>query len=323
MEDPLELVALAQEHGDKGAIARLISMIERSATTGHYDLEEWVTRQGESGFVVGFTGAPGSGKSTLVDRVIGQIRAIDDRVAVVAVDPSSPFSGGAILGDRVRMQSHTQDPGVYIRSLATRGHLGGLTVSVPRIVRLLEALAFPWVLIETVGVGQVEIEITGEADATVVVINPGWGDSIQANKAGLMEIADIFVINKADRAGVRDTRRDLENMLELGASEHRPPIIETTATSGDGVVSLFETLAELKATLDANGELARRRGARRLAEFDRLVMATLRQAAGRVAQGNELRERVRDGSLTPSKAAVELVDLIAISLRGEKEKEES
>jgi len=215
VQDPKELIARVHDENDKGAIARLISTLERPASNQSRDLDEWLARQAESGFVIGLTGAPGSGKSTLVDRLISEIRASDDSVAVVAVDPSSPFSGGAILGDRVRMQSHTQDPGVYIRSLATRGHLGGLTVAVPRIVRLLEALSFPWVLIETVGVGQVEIEITGEADATVVVINPGWGDSIQANKAGLMEIADIFVINKADRAGVRDTRRDLENMLEL------------------------------------------------------------------------------------------------------------
>ncbi|MCL5973194.1 MAG: methylmalonyl Co-A mutase-associated GTPase MeaB [Ferrimicrobium sp.] len=317
MEDPKELIALVQEHDDKGAIARLISMVERPSSRERQDLEDWLAGQAEAGFVVGVTGAPGSGKSTLVDRLLGQIRATDERVAVLAVDPSSPFSGGAILGDRVRMQGHTQDAGVYIRSLATRGHLGGLTVSVPRIVRLLEALSFPWVLVETVGVGQVEIEITGEADATVVVVNPGWGDSIQANKAGLMEIADIFVINKADRPGLRDTRRDLENMLEMSPSDRRPPIVETTATNGEGVDALFATLAEFKGELEASGELSRRRAARRLAEFDRLVMATLHQAVERAMSGSDLRERVRDGSLTPLKAAAELVGSIDVSLERE------
>jgi LAO/AO transport system kinase len=317
LEDPKELIALVQEHDDKGAIARLISMVERPSSRERQDLEDWLAGQAEAGFVVGVTGAPGSGKSTLVDRLLGQIRATDERVAVLAVDPSSPFSGGAILGDRVRMQGHTQDAGVYIRSLATRGHLGGLTVSVPRIVRLLEALSFPWVLVETVGVGQVEIEITGEADATVVVVNPGWGDSIQANKAGLMEIADIFVINKADRPGLRDTRRDLENMLEMSPSDRRPPIVETTATNGEGVDALFATLAEFKGELEASGELSRRRAARRLAEFDRLVMATLHQAVERAMSGSDLRERVRDGSLTPLKAAAELVGSIDVSLERE------
>ncbi len=317
MEDPKELIALVQEHDDKGAIARLISMVERPSSRERQDLEDWLAGQAEAGFVVGVTGAPGSGKSTLVDRLLGQIRATDERVAVLAVDPSSPFSGGAILGDRVRMQGHTQDAGVYIRSLATRGHLGGLTVSVPRIVRLLEALSFPWVLVETVGVGQVEIEITGEADATVVVVNPGWGDSIQANKAGLMEIADIFVINKADRPGLRDTRRDLENMLEMSPSDRRPPIVETTATNGEGVDALFATLAEFKGELEASGELSRRRAARRLAEFDRLVMAMLHQAVERAMSGSDLRERVRDGSLTPLKAAAELVGSIDVSLERE------
>lgn len=313
MDNSKELIARVLDDDDKGAIARLISIVERPASREREELELWLASQAETGFVVGMTGAPGSGKSTLVDRLISQIRTSDERVAVLAVDPSSPFSGGAILGDRVRMQSHTQDAGVYIRSLATRGHLGGLTVAVPRIVRLLEALRFPWVVIETVGVGQVEIEITGEADATVVVINPGWGDSIQANKAGLMEIADIFVINKADRAGVRDTRRDLENMLELGAHDHRPPIVETVATGGDGVEALFEALVQLKVRLQESGELSNRRATRRLAEFDRLVMSTLRSTVESVAERTNLRDRVREGSMTPVTAAAELIEMIKIS----------
>ena len=171
--------------------------------------------QSGEAYTVGLTGAPGSGKSTLTSALISHLRSLDLEVAVLAIDPSSPFTGGAILGDRVRMQEHATDPGVFIRSMATRGHLGGLSLATPEAVRLLDAIGRRWILVETVGVGQVEVEIAGKADTTVVVVNPGWGDSVQANKAGLMEIADVFVINKADRAGVDATRRDLEQMLDL------------------------------------------------------------------------------------------------------------
>ena len=168
-------------------------------------------------YTIGLTGAPGSGKSTLTSAVVGHLRSLGEEVAVLAVDPSSPFTGGAILGDRVRMQEHATDLGVFIRSMATRGHLGGLALATPEAIRLLDAVGYPWILLETVGVGQVEVEVAGRADSTIVVVNPGWGDSVQANKAGLMEVADIFVINKADRPGVHDTRRDLQQMLELSA----------------------------------------------------------------------------------------------------------
>ena len=164
---------------------------------------------------------------------------------MLAIDPSSPFTGGAILGDRVRMQDHATDPGVFIRSMATRGHLGGLALAAPEAVRLLDAIGRRWILVETVGVGQVEVEIAGKADTTVVVVNPGWGDSVQANKAGLMEIADVFAINKADRKGVEQTRRDLEQMLDLSdlpADRWRPPILDTVATTGDGVVELWDAI---------------------------------------------------------------------------------
>ena len=176
------------------------------------------------------TGAPGSGKSTLTDKLIGLIRGSGNEVGVLAIDPSSPFSGGAILGDRVRMQDHATDEGVFIRSMATRGHLGGLSLATPQAVRILDAAGKPWIIIETVGVGQVEVEVAGAADTTVVVVNPRWGDGVQANKAGLLEIGDVFVINKADRTGVAETRRDLEQMLDLSAlSAWRPPIVPTVA----------------------------------------------------------------------------------------------
>ena len=191
------------------------------------------------------TGAPGAGKSTLTSALIGHMRSLAIEVAVLAIDPSSPFTGGAILGDRVRMQDHATDPGVFIRSMATRGHLGGLALAAPEAVRLLDAVGRRWILVETVGVGQVEVEIAGKADTTVVVVNPGWGDSVQANKAGLMEIADVFAINKADRKGVDETRRDLEQMLDLSElpdDSWRPPIVPTVATTGDGVGELWDAI---------------------------------------------------------------------------------
>ena len=185
------------------SIARLLSLIERGGEPAREVGRMSPTPRSGEAYTVGITGAPGAGKSTLTSALIGHLRSLEIEVAVLAIDPSSPFTGGAILGDRVRMQEHATDPGVFIRSMATRGHLGGLSLATPEAVRLLDAIGRRWILVETVGVGQVEVEIAGKADTTVVVVNPGWGDSVQANKAGLMEIADVFVINKADRNGCR------------------------------------------------------------------------------------------------------------------------
>ena len=211
--DPEALVdgALA---GDRASVARLISMVEKGGDSAHAAIARLYPHTG-SAYTVGITGAPGAGKSTLTDKLIGRIRKEGVEVGVLAIDPSSPFSGGAILGDRVRMQDHATDAGVFIRSMATRGHLGGLSLATPQAVRVLDAAGKPWVLIETVGVGQVEIEVAGAADTTMVVVNPGWGDAVQAAKAGLLEIADLFVVNKADRDGAAETVRDLEFMLDL------------------------------------------------------------------------------------------------------------
>src|SRR3954464_9208666 len=217
--------------GDRAALARLLSLVERGGDEAREVARLAHPRSGNA-YLVGLTGAPGSGKSTLTSATIAHLRAQDAEVAVLAIDPSSPFTGGAILGDRVRMQDHATDAGVFIRSMATRGHLGGLSLSAPEAIRLLDAVGRQWVLVETVGVGQVEVEIAGKADTTVVVVNPGWGDAVQANKAGLMEIADVFVINKADRKGVEETRRDLEQMLDLSdlATESwRPPLLAAGA----------------------------------------------------------------------------------------------
>jgi LAO/AO transport system kinase len=216
------------------------------------------------------------------------MRSIELEVAVLAIDPTSPFTGGAILGDRVRMQDHATDPGVFIRSMATRGHLGGLSLAAPEAVRLLDALGRRWILVETVGVGQVEVEIAGKADTTVVVVNPGWGDSVQANKAGLMEIADVFVINKADRKGVDDTRRDLEQMLDLSeipSGAWRPPIVTTVATDGRGVAELWNRINEHREVISTSGELERRRRHRLREELREIVARRLEQKAREICTG--------------------------------------
>ena len=221
---PAALVERALE-GDRRAIAKVISLVERGGDGARIAIQMLHPRTGNA-WSIGITGAPGAGKSTLTDQLVGKLRATGGEVGVLAVDPTSPFSGGAILGDRVRMQSHTTDAGVFIRSMATRGHLGGLALATPQAVRVLDAVGKAWIVIETVGVGQVEVEIAGHADTTVVVVNPGWGDSVQTAKAGLMEIADIFVVNKADRPGAAETQSDLVGMLELSSRRAwRPPFV--------------------------------------------------------------------------------------------------
>ncbi|HEY1118557.1 MAG TPA: methylmalonyl Co-A mutase-associated GTPase MeaB [Acidimicrobiales bacterium] len=218
--------------GDRRSVARLLSMVERGGDDARAAGALAHARSGGA-YTVGITGAPGAGKSTLTSALVGELRRRGERVSVLAIDPSSPFTGGAILGDRIRMQDHALDEGVFIRSMATRGHLGGLALATPQAVRVLDAAGCPWVLVETVGVGQVEVEIVGAADTTVVVVNPGWGDAVQANKAGLMEIADIFVINKSDRPGAEETRRDLDGMLDLtDYGDWRPPVVDAVATDG-------------------------------------------------------------------------------------------
>jgi LAO/AO transport system kinase len=232
------------------------------------------------------------------------------QLAVLAVDPSSPFSGGAILGDRVRMQDHALDEGVFIRSMASRGQLGGLAVAVPQAVRILAAARFPLVVIETVGVGQVEVDVAGATDTTVVVLNPRWGDAVQANKAGLLETADVFVINKADQPGVRETRRDLEQMLELGApSDWRPPVVAVTATTGDGVEQLWDEIARHQKHLQG-GLLERLRAERIDREFRNVLAAGIRREIERL-EADELSDLVRqitEHRIDPYDAAERLLD---------------
>ncbi len=285
-QTPAELFDAAC-HGDRGALARTLSLLERGDDAAREVGRLAYSRTG-GGYTVGITGAPGAGKSTLTSAVIKHLRAAQTEVAVLAIDPSSPFTGGAILGDRVRMQDHATDPGVFIRSMATRGHLGGLSLSTPEAIRLLDAVGREWILVETVGVGQVEVEIAGKADTTVVVLNPGWGDSVQANKAGLMEIADIFVINKADRKGVEETRRDIEQMLELSDLAHdawHPPIIATVGNTGQGVPELWEAVVRHRAEISTNGQLGERRDFRLREELREIVARRLEMKARQVCTG--------------------------------------
>jgi LAO/AO transport system kinase len=268
------LVARALE-GDRRAIAKRLSLVETGDARAQEVIALLHPRTGNA-WSIGITGAPGAGKSTLTDALVGRLRADGSEVGVLAVDPTSPFSGGAILGDRVRMQSHTTDPGVFIRSMATRGHLGGLALATPQSVRVLDAVGKAWIVIETVGVGQVEVEIAGHADTTIVVVNPRWGDSVQAAKAGLMEIADIFVVNKADRPGADETVADLKGMLELaGHHAWTPPIVQTVATTGDGVDELYDAIANHRAHLVANGGAEARRHVRLREELRMLVGARM------------------------------------------------
>jgi LAO/AO transport system kinase len=296
--------------GDRRSIAKVLSLVERGGEGARVAIQMLHPRTGNA-WSIGITGAPGAGKSTLTDELVGRLRATGGEVGVLAVDPTSPFSGGAILGDRVRMQSHTTDPGVFIRSMATRGHLGGLALATPQAVRVLDAVGKAWIVIETVGVGQVEVEIAGHADTTVVVVNPGWGDSVQTAKAGLMEIADVFVVNKADRPGSAETESDLVGMLELSSRRAwRPPIVRTVATTGEGVDELFEAIAAHRSHLETTGDAEARRRARLREELRGLVGAEMLERAAKLTNGqrfetivDDVARRVRD----PYSAADELL----------------
>jgi LAO/AO transport system kinase len=266
-------------------------------------------------YIVGLTGAPGVGKSTTTSALVTEYRARGKRIGVLAVDPSSPFSGGALLGDRVRMQEHATDPEVFIRSMASRGHLGGLAAATPQALRVLDGAGCEVILVETVGVGQSEIEVASAADTAVVLLAPGMGDGIQAAKAGILEIGDVFVVNKADRDGADATARELNHMLALGErrdpGDWRPPIIKTVAARGEGVPELVEALEKHRAWLAETGRLAARRRARAAAEIEAIALGVLRARFGSLHGDSRLAalaDRVAVGELDPFAAADELLE---------------
>lgn len=298
--------------GDQRAVGRLISLVEDGTPTAREVTAAALPLSGRAQ-VIGITGAPGVGKSTTVGALISDFRATGLKVGVLAVDPSSPFTGGAVLGDRVRMQRHATDEGVFIRSLGSRGRLGGLSRATPQAVRVLDAAGFDVVLVETVGVGQAEVEIAGLADSTVVLLAPGMGDSIQAAKAGLLEVADVFVVNKADRDGAQSTVHDLRGMLELVPVEGwQPPVVSTVAAEGIGIGELVEALGQHHAWLTDTGELGRRRTARARAEIESIVLAALRERTPEGHPDGGLADRVASGELDPYLAA----DLLLAAVNG-------
>src|SRR5882724_6311767 len=276
-----DLVTRAQD-SDPRAVARLISMVEDASPRLREVAAALAPYTGRAQ-VIGLTGSPGVGKSTSTSALVSAMRRQGKRVGVLAVDPSSPFSGGALLGDRVRMQDHATDSGVFIRSMATRGHLGGLSWATPQALRVLDAAGCDVVLVETVGVGQAEVEIASLADTTLLVVAPGMGDAVQAAKAGILETGDIFVVNKSDHPGAQETVRDLRTMIAMasrGPADWKPPIVSTTATAGEGIADLAASLDAHWSWLEESGERDRRRRARAREEVAAIALATLRQRMG-------------------------------------------
>lgn len=310
--DVPSLVAAARA-GSPRAVARLISLVEDAHPALREIMAALAPHTGNA-HIIGVTGSPGVGKSTSTNALVASFRARGLRIGVLAVDPSSPFSGGALLGDRVRMQDHALDPEVYIRSMASRGHLGGLSWSTPQALRVLDAAGCQVILVETVGVGQSEVEIVGLADTTIVLLAPGMGDGIQAAKAGILEIGDIFVVNKADREGADATVRDIRHMVSLGdrteAGLWRPPVLKTVAAKMDGIDGLMSAIDEHLAWMTEHGVLHQRRRRRAADEIESIAVAAIRERIGDLRSGRgleDLAHRVVEGDLDPYTAADSLV----------------
>ena len=312
MQEVQTLVARARD-GDARAVGRLITLVENGSAQLREAMAALAPNVGHAR-VIGLTGSPGVGKSTTTAALVTAFRARDQRVGVLAVDPSSPFSGGALLGDRVRMQEHATDHHVYIRSMASRGHLGGLAWTTPQALRVLDAAGCDVVLVETVGVGQAEVEVASMADTTLVLVAPGMGDGIQAAKAGILEIADVFVVNKADREGADATARDLRHMLSLvegrRVEDWQPPIVKTVASRGEGIDDLMAALDKHQDWLVESGRLDARRRIRAADEIEAIAVTALRARIGDLRGGtllDELAGRVVAGDLDPYAAADQLV----------------
>ena len=297
--------------GERRALSRILTRVEQGTAEGREYLRQLYPRSGRA-HTIGVTGSAGSGKSSLTGALAAELRKRGHEVGIIAVDPSSPFTQGAILGDRIRMQDLVLDPGVFVRSMASRGALGGLAPTIDDAVAVMDAFGFPYVFIETVGAGQDEVEIAGTALSTVLVNNPGTGDDIQALKAGIIEIADVLVVNKADRPGADVLVSQLRALLSLAPSEGREvPILSTVATTGDGVPELVDAIDEHRAWLDSSGELAehRRQEARHqvLSVAQRMLLERIRATTSEETLG-ELVTRVADRSLDPKSAAEELIE---------------
>jgi LAO/AO transport system kinase len=306
-----ELVERARD-GDSRAVARLISLVEDESPLLRQVMAALAPHAGQA-HIVGITGSPGVGKSTSTSALVSAYRATGKRVGVLAVDPSSPFSGGALLGDRVRMQDHATDAGVFIRSMASRGHLGGLAWSTPQALRVLDAAGFDVVLVETVGVGQSEVEVAGMADTTLVLLAPGMGDGIQAAKAGILEVGDIYVVNKADRDGVQNVTRDLRAMLALAErapDDWSPPILKTVASRNEGIDEVVAAIEDRLTWMRGNGVLVERRRSRARDEIEAIAMTALRARFSDLhgdARLDVLAAKVADGDADPYSAADELI----------------
>jgi LAO/AO transport system kinase len=299
--------------GDRRAVARAISLVEN----GRPELEELsagIYAGTGRASTIGLTGAPGVGKSTLATELVRAERDAGRSVAVLAIDPTSPYTGGALLGDRVRMQEHATDPGVFIRSMATRGHLGGMALAAPEAVRILDAAGYQEVVVETVGVGQAEVEVAAATDTAVVVLAPGLGDAVQMAKAGILEIADVFVVNKADRDGAGEVARELRQMLHLGAArEWDPPVLLASATAREGIDELRSAIATHREHLEASGELETMRRARLLREVESLVAERFRlKAAAALGADDALAADIGSRRVDPYRAAAMLVGRAAV-----------
>ncbi len=289
---------------DARSVAKAISLVE----DGRPELPELsagiYARTGRAA-TVGLTGAPGVGKSTLAAELVRVVRARGRRIAVLAIDPTSPYTGGALLGDRVRMQEHATDPDVFIRSMATRGHLGGMALAAPEAVRILDAAGYDIVIVETVGVGQAEVDVAAATDTAVVTLAPGLGDAVQIAKAGILEVADVFVVNKGDRDGAGEVARDLRQMLHLGeARPWDPPVLTTTASGGEGVEELWREIERHRGWAETSGELGAKRRARLLHEVQTLAAARFEAAAATTLRADpSLAEDLAERRLDPYAAA--------------------
>jgi GTPase len=313
----MDASALAEKvlAGDRRAVAKAISLVEDGSPDLPKLSEVLYPRTGRA-YTVGLTGSPGVGKSSLAEQLVRAARARDKTVAVLAIDPTSPFSGGALLGDRLRMQAHATDSGVFIRSMATRGHLGGMALAAPEALRVLDASGKDLIIVETVGVGQAEVEVATSTDTTLVVVAPGWGDYVQVSKAGILEIADVFVVNKADREGAAEASRDLRSMLRMGPKmDWSPPIVKTSTVSGEGVDELWDAIEQHRKHQEASEGLEEKRTKRIVEEVKSMVAFRLRERAADLLEAEgDLVDDLVERRIDPYIAAAQVLEQIDADL---------